>query len=148
MKPIDEMSESEKVHFLECWERLRDGVASEAEVKEIHARLGKGEGAKRWLAEAILLETELRFDGESLKSQSKSEPLIKEVEVKGWRVSRWSHAAAAAVAALLSWGVWQATQVPAAAVATLVKAQSCKWGNSALPTLEGSALAPDRKSVV
>jgi hypothetical protein len=147
MKPMEEMSESEKMHFLECWERLRDGVATEAEVKEVHERLGEGEGAKRWLAEAILLETELRFDGESLKSQSKVEP-VQVVDVKGWRVLRWSHAAAAGVAALLSWGVWQATQVPAAAVATLVKAQSCKWGNSALPTLEGSALVPGTLELV
>lgn len=147
MNSIDEMSEAKKLRLLECWDRLREGVASEAEVKMIHQQLNQRVEVKRWLAEATLLETELRFDGESLTSPAKARPL-KEVEVKGWRMLRWSHAAAAAVAALVSWGVWQATQMPAPVVARLVKAQSCKWGNSALPTLEGSALAPGTLELV
>lgn len=147
MKRVEDRTEGERWRLLECWERLRDGVASEEEVKEIHDRLENDEGSRLWLAEAVLLETELRFDGESLETRQKEGP-VERPRLEGWRSLRWSHAAAAGVAALLSWGVWVVTQVPEAKVATLVKAQSCKWGNSALPTMEGSALVPGTLELV
>jgi hypothetical protein len=147
MKPVDDLSDVEKRRLLECWERLREGEATEGEVKEMHELIGSGRGADQWLAQAVLLEAELRFDGDSLNAREKV-PTESATGFRSWSGLRWSHAAAAGVAAVLSWGVWSATQEKAGTVATLVKAQSCKWGNNALPTLEGSSLVPGTLELV
>ena len=147
MKSSDTLSAQEKWRLLETWERIQDGVATEAESLEIHTRLKNELAVRDWLAQAVLLEAELRFDGETLGEIEKDAPVMKP-KVWRWSGLKWSHAAAAALAAALSWSVWGGAKKAPAPVATLVKAQSCKWGNSALPTLEGSALVPGTLELV
>lgn len=142
MKPSDPLSQTDKWQLLEQWERLRDGTATAAEAATINQRLIDDPAARDWLAQAVLLEAELRFDAETLLTAPATASKASTSATR-WTSSRsrWSHAAAAALAALLTWAGWMVfTTRPV--VATLVKAQSCKWGNSALPTLEGSALEP------
>ncbi len=147
MKSSDNLSAQEKWRLLETWERVQDGAATEAESLEIHTRLKNEPAVRDWLAQAVLLEAELRFDGETLGEIEKDAPVMKP-KVWRWSGLKWSHAAAAALAAALSWSVWGGAKKAPAPVATLVKAQSCKWGNSALPTLEGSALVPGTLELV
>lgn len=147
MKSSDTLSAQEKWRLLETWERIQDGVATEAESLEIHTRLKNELAVRDWLAQAVLLEAELRFDGETLGEIEKDAPVMKP-KIWRWSGLKWSHAAAAALAAALSWSVWGGAKKAPAPVATLVKAQSCKWGNSALPTLEGSALVPGTLELV
>lgn len=141
------LSQPDKWRLLEQWERLRAGEASEDETREINDRLRHDPAARDWLAQAVLLESALRFDAETLLSNTPP-AAAPEKSAARWRSTlKWSHAAAAAIAVLLSSAVWFAMQrAPVAAV--LVKAQSCKWGNSALPTLEGSALTPGALELV
>ncbi len=148
MKSPDELSQNDKWRLLEQWERLRAGAASADEAREVNDRLRQDPAARDWLARAVLLESALRFDAESLLSEDAATRSAAPPRAPRWRGAfKWSHAAAAALAALLTWGVWSNVQrVPVAAV--LVKAQSCKWGNSALPTLEGSVLPPGTLELV
>lgn len=156
MKSFDALSAQDKWQLLETWERVRDGVATETEAHEIHARLKEEVAVREWLAQAVLLEAELRYDGDTLRASDKAAKTdIKPTptpapspEARRWSGFKVSHAAAAAIAAALSWSVWGGSEAPPASVATLVKAQSCKWGNSALPTLEGSALVPGTLELV
>jgi hypothetical protein len=134
------LTPSDQWQLLEKWERLRNGTASEAEVTEVNDRIQTDASARQWLAQAVLLEAELRFDGESLLGEPKEGVPTSANPRPKWGGLKWSHAAAAGFAALITWGVWSSTQNHPT-VATLTKAQSCKWGNSALPTLEGSALS-------
>jgi len=147
MKSSDTLSTQEKWRLLETWGRVQDGAATAAESLEIHTRLKNEPAVRDWLAQAVLLEAELRFDGETLSDLEKDAP-VRKPKVWRWSGLKWSHAAAAALAAALSWSVWGGAKTPPAPVATLVKAQSCKWGNSALPTLEGSALVPGTLELV
>jgi hypothetical protein len=142
MNANDPLPQSDKWRLLEQWERLRDGQASAAEAAELNQRLIDDPATRDWLAQAVLLEAQLRFDAETLLTEAPSAQPAAPASTR-WtnQHSRWSHAAAAALAALLTWAGW-ATFTARPTVATLVKAQSCKWGNSALPTLEGSALQP------
>ena len=140
--------------LLEQWDRLCAGTANVEEVAALHRQLAQDESARRFLAEAALLEAELRFDGRSLTQGGTEDVAVKPDRPRRawWRVDgwglKWSHAAAAAVAVLVSWSLWGGGEPPAQTVATLVKAQSCKWGNSALPTLEGSGLTPGTLELV
>ena len=144
----------EQWELLERWDRLRAGTASAEEVAALHRHLAQDESARRFLAEAALLEAELRFDGESLvNSGSEGGAVLPQRPRRVWWQAgvaglKWSHAAAAAAAVLVSWGVWGGAEPSVPRVATLVKAQSCKWGNSALPTLEGSGLTPGTLELV
>jgi hypothetical protein len=146
----DSLTAQDKWRLLEQWECLREGNASAEEVAEINARLKADAAARNWLAQAVLLEAELRYDGESLFQEGAAAKLTASAmpPARRWMSLRWSHAAAALLAAALSWGIWAGTQPSDTSVATLVKAQSCKWGNSALPTLEGSALVPGTLELV
>lgn len=150
MKSSEPLAPLDKWRLLDVWERLRDGTASAEEAAEINTRLKEDAAARDWLAQAVLLEAELRYDGDSLDHVSAAETVASSPKpvARQWVNLRWSHAAAALVAAGLSWAIWAGTQAPDATVATLVKAQSCKWGNSALPTLEGSALGPGTLELV
>ena len=140
MSAKNELSQADQWQLLEKWDRLREGTATEQEVSEINARIQGDAKARAWLAEAVLLEAELRFDGESLASESPAPSVKPAIKTAWWRSFKVSHAAAAGIAAVISWGIWSGSQhVPMAA--TLTKAQSCKWGNSALPTMEGSVLS-------
>jgi hypothetical protein len=139
-------SPSDQWHLLQQWDRLRDDQATAEETASFHQRLRDDPAARDWLAQAILLEAELRFDAETLLSPAqtaaaKAPAAPSSFTSTSLRLWRWSHAAAAALAALLTWTAWS-TYSARPIVATLIKAQSCKWGNSALPTLEGSALHP------
>jgi hypothetical protein len=146
MRDSNELTQTDRWRLLEQWERLREGTATADEAAEINRRLQQDAAARDWLAQAVLLEAELRFDGETLLAEPAPAPVQTGARVVRsgagiWlRGLRWSHAAAAGIAALVTWGVWTGTQGEPT-VATLVKAQACKWGNSALPTLEGSALS-------
>lgn len=150
MRSFDSLSAEDKWRLLETWERVRDGAATEAEALQIHSRLKEEPAVRDWLARAVLLEAELRYDGDSLSQPEGVDPSpVKPLpKVRRWSGLKWSHAAAAAFAAAVSWGVWGGSTAAPASVATLVKAQSCKWGNSALPTLEGSTLVPGTLELV
>jgi len=133
------LTPSDQWRLLEQWEHLRNGSANESEIKELNERIQSDAPARHWLAQAVLLEAELRFDGESLLADpTPAKPTAAKTATR-WSGLKWSHAAAAGIAALVTWGAWSGIQNKPT-VATLTKAQSCKWGNSALPTLEGSAL--------
>ncbi len=147
MKPADSLSTEDKWRLLEQWERLRNGAADAAEIAGINARLRDDPAARDWLARAVVLESTLRFDAETLLSDKAPAAAASQSTPRWHQTLRWSHAAAAAIAVLLSSAVWFTLQrQPVAAV--LVKAQSCQWGNSALPTLEGSPLAPGTLDLV
>jgi len=132
----------QKLQLLELWERMRDGHASVSEVEAIDAQILADKEVRAFLAEAVLMEAELRHDREVLLKAD--EPLLDRAASRSYQTFRMSHALAAGVAAgiavLLSWSFWLATEP--SPVATLVNAQACKWGNSALPTMVGSKLFP------
>ncbi len=148
MNTSDSLSPDDKWRLLEQWERLRAGEADAAEAATLNDRLRSDPAARDWLARAVVLESALRFDAETLLSGKPAAAPSPTTPLTHWRGGlRWSHAAAAAVAVLLSSAVWFTLQRQPVA-ATLVKAQSCKWGNSALPTLEGSSLPPGTLDLV
>ena len=131
------MKPDEKWKLLELWERARDGKTSDAETSRLNEIIKSDAEARQLIAEAVFLEAELRIEGEeSFKVQ---EPVVGSAPLsRSWFVPRMiSTAAAAAIVA--GGAMWLLEREPAP-VATLVKAQQCKWGNSALPTLEGGLL--------
>ena len=140
MNPPSPLSPQDQWRLLELWDRLRAGDLPASDLAELKTRLHDDPAARDWLARAVVLESTLRFDAETLLADTASAPPVAAQPAPRWHQTlRWSHAAAAAIAVLLSSAAWFAYQhQPVAAV--LVKAQSCQWGNSALPTLEGSPL--------
>jgi ferric-dicitrate binding protein FerR (iron transport regulator) len=137
----DIMNAEEKWKLLEVWERARDGKASEEETQALNERVKNDEEARRFLAEAVMIEAEMRLQDSAPEiSMSTAKP-----------VARWfsmrSAALSAAAAVVAACGVWLVTRDPAP-VAILTKAHQCKWGNSALPTLEGGPLKPGTLELV
>lgn len=131
------MKPDEKWKLLELWERARDGKTSNDETRELNERIKSDANVRQFIAEAVFLEAELRIEGEeSFKVQDLTEQ-TKPVAAS-WIVPRM-FATAAAAAIVAGGAMWLLEREPAP-VATLVKAQQCKWGNSALPTLEGGLL--------
>ncbi len=148
MNTPENLSQTDKWRLLEQWERLRACAADPAEVASVNERLRRDPAARDWLARAVLVESALRFDADTLLADTPP-PAASSKSTPRWRSTlKWSHAAAAAVAALVTWGAWSAVQGTPPVAAMLVKAQSCKWGNSALPTLEGSSLTPGTLDLV
>lgn len=133
------MKPDEQWKLLELWERARDGKTSDEETRELNERIKSDAEARQFIAEAVFLEAELRLEGEEgfrvQDSGFNSVPVA-----RSWFVPRMI-ATAAAAAIIAGGAMWLLEREPAP-VATLVKAQQCKWGNSALPTLEGGLLRP------
>ena len=135
MKPEDRWA------LYELWERARDGRLTEDEQRALESRILGDQEVRTLLAEAALVEAELRHAGDE------GLPMPETVTRRAltWR---WQHGIAAAAAALAAAClVWFTAKQPAP-VATLVKAHLCKWGNSALPTLEGADLRPGTLELV
>ena len=142
MKPDKTLSEREKFEWLELWERAGDDRLSPEESKLLNDALKNRPEVVQLIAEAAWIGGQLRADGEiSAVLASLPEPTPIRTT---WR---WVHgltaAAAAITASAISVWAWNTATQPDW-VATLEKAQGCKWGNSALPTLEGSRLPAGR----
>ena len=136
------MKPDEQWKLLELWERGRDGKISDEETQYLNERVLNDPDARKFIAEAVFLEAELRMNGEP---HDEVQPNAQQGRRTIWR---WQHGIAAAAAAVIAAGaMWLAGKEPAP-VATLVKAQQCKWGNSALPTLEGGLLRPGTLELV
>jgi ferric-dicitrate binding protein FerR (iron transport regulator) len=131
------MTAQDQWNLSELWEKSRDGRATEAEALRLNSLINEHAEVLPLIARMALMDAQLR-DMEEAAFQSK--PTSDQVHVKA-RAWPW-HVMTAAAAALVAAGtVWLLKAEPAP-VATLVKAQFCKWGNSALPTLEGGLLKP------
>jgi hypothetical protein len=132
------MTPAEQWNLLELWERARDGAINADEQTQLNELIRDNAEARRLLAETAMMEAQIR------------EMDIKQALPMAWTTSQdaqiyrsWSwHLLTAAAAAIVAAGaVWLLTDNPSP-VATLAKARCCKWGNSALPTLEGALLPP------
>lgn len=134
------MTPNEQWSLLELWERARDGKLSEAEEVKLNTRIRDDAEARQFLAHAALMGAQFGdMDEDSLPAQYA--PISR---FKSWHKHTLTAAAAAFVAAS---AVWLLNTSPAP-VATLAKARFCKWGNSALPTLEGALLTPGMLELV
>lgn len=129
------MKTDERWRLLELWERARDGRLSPEEQRGLEARILDDAQARRLIAQAALMEAELRHAGDAALPGAAPAPR----RVITWR---WQHGLAAAAAAVAAAGLVAFLAREPAPVAVLARAHHCKWGNSALPTLEGSRLRP------
>lgn len=126
------MKPDETWRWLELWERARDQALSPEEQARLNEALISDSEVRTLLAQAALLDAEM-----SRMEMPTSAPMPAPRKATFWqRVSL--PIAAALVSAGLVW-LWGREPTP---VATLARAAACKWGNSALPTMEGSALQP------
>lgn len=126
------MTPEQTWRWLELWERARDHALSEAEQAALNEAVRHDPEVRQLIARAALQDAELRHL--ELTAPAAAPAAAK----RRWRTHALTAAAAAVVAAA---AVWLADREPAP-VATLAQAKACKWGNSALPTLEGSSLGP------
>lgn len=138
------MKPDETWQWLELWERARDHALTAEEQTRLSTAIRDNPQVRTLLAEAALMDAELRAPSSAsmlpdLQTAPVAPPASRLTSSLSSRVSRVLLPLAAA---LVSAGaVWLLVQDPAP-VATLTKANDCKWGNSALPTLEGSGLQP------
>ena len=132
------MNAQEKWKLLELWERARDGMAGEEETRALNERVKNDGEARKFLAEAALIEAEARL----LDSEWRGGAISASLATARWFSVR-SALLSAAAAVVAASGVWLITRDPGP-VAVLTKAHECKWGNSALPTLEGGRLEPGK----
>lgn len=134
------MNAHEQFQLLELWERARTGEISGDEQARLNRLVQEDDEARTLIAKAALMDAEFRHADESFFLEASSEGVLKAAPSS---FQRWVwHAVTAAAAAIVAAGsVWLLDDSPSP-VATLAKARSCKWGNSALPTLEGSSLPP------
>lgn len=131
------MTPAEQWKLLELWERARSGALSETEAARLNGLILECGEAREVLARAALLDAELCHLDEQDFLHEPAAPASRAAS-PSWR---W-HALTAAAAALAVLGtVWLTDETPDT-VATLARARSCKWGNSALPTVEGARLTP------
>ena len=135
------MKPSEQWNLLELWERARDGQISEAEQITLNDLIQNDPKARRFFAEAALLDAELRHADKDAFHQPATN------QQKSQASWYWHGVTAAAAAIVAAGAVWLLNEPPAP-VATLTKARACKWGNSALPTVEGALLAPGMLELV
>jgi hypothetical protein len=131
------MTAQEQWNLSELWEKARDGRATEAEALRLNALINDHAEVLPLIARMALMDAQLR-DMEEAAFLAKPALEPAHVQPRAWP---WHMMTAAAAALVAAGAVWLLTAEPAP-VATLVKAQSCKWGNSALPTLEGGLLTP------
>lgn len=144
------MKPDEQWKLLELWERARDGKTSEEETRALNDRIKNDSEARQFIAEAVFLEAELRMEIGDDAPASVAAPARAGGEGRGatfWRRQLRTISYAAAAAIVAGGTMWLVERQPAP-VATLVKAQQCKWGNSALPTLEGGLLRPGTLELV
>lgn len=135
------MNAEEKWKLLELWERARDGSISDEERQFLNARVLNDPAARGLIAEAVFLEAELRMDGLT-REAPEGEGLRSDPARAGRSWFSLRTLTTAAAAAIVAGGaMWMVEREPPS-VATLTRAQQCKWGNSALPTLEGGQLRP------
>ena len=131
------MKPEETWRWLELWERARSHALTEEEQARLNQAICHEPEVRQLLAQAALLEAELR------QMSPNEVPLVR--PTKSWAgafSSKVAHILLPIAAAFVSAGaVWLLSREPAP-VATLTKANACKWGNSALPTLVGSGLQP------
>ncbi len=150
------MKPDEQWKLLELWERARDGKAGEEETRQLNERILNDAEARQFIAEAVFLEAELRMNGNEANVAAPERALSVAAPARAWNAASgttflrrqlrtMSYAAAAAIMA--GGAVFLAGKQPDP-VATLTKAQQCKWGNSALPTLEGGLLRPGTLELV
>lgn len=134
------MKPNEQFQLLELWERARSGEISEAEQAHLNALIRDDAEARTLLAKAALMDAELRHADESFFADPAEQPkrTAAQPTMRPWY---WHAVTAAAAAVVALGGVWMMDDAPKP-VATLAKARACKWGNSALPTLEGAQLTP------
>jgi hypothetical protein len=133
------MKPEESWQWLELWERARDHALNEEELRRLNDALRDNAAVRTLIAQAATLDAEIRImppvDGQTHTHPSQSTKAAPPVS----KISRILLPIAAAIVS--AGAVWLLVQDPAP-VATLTKANACKWGNSALPTLEGSSLQP------
>jgi len=127
------MKADETWRWIELWERARENALTEEEEARLNAAVRNHPEVRSLLAQAALLDAELN----ALETLAE-EP----VAVVGVRPPLWRRLVLPAAAALVSAGLVWHWEKPPAPVAVLSKASACRWGNSALPTLEGSDLQP------
>ena len=131
------MTAQEQWNLSELWEKVRDGSATEAESQRLNSLMNEQAEVLPLIARMALMDAQLR-DMEEAAFQPKPTLETIPIQTRSWP---W-HALTAVAAALVAAGAVWLLKVEPAPVATLVKAQFCKWGNSALPTLEGGRLKP------
>lgn len=135
------MKPDETWQWLELWERARDHALTEEEHARLNDAIRSNAEVRTLLAEAALLEAELRQSNAGTSASTGDTAAAAHIASKP-HSSRLSRIILPMAAAIVSAGaVWLIDREPAP-VATLAQASSCKWGNSALPTLEGSGLQP------
>jgi FecR protein len=133
------MTTQEQWNLSELWEKARDGKATEAESQTLNALMADKPEAVPFVARLALMDAQLRDLDEAAFQATSAR-----ASVPAWR---WHVITAAAAALVAAGAVWLIHEEPSP-VATLVKAQSCKWGNSALPTVEGGLLIPGMLDLV
>lgn len=127
------MKADETWRWLELWERARAHALTEEEQARLNAAVRDDPAVRDLLAQAAVLDAELN----AMEALAEVPPRPVAVPTPLWRRLALP-AAAALISAGLVW-LWEKEPAP---VAVLAKASACKWGNSALPTLEGSDLQP------
>ena len=133
------MTPSEQWSLLELWERARDGRADQDEEAKLNSLIQADPEARRFLAQAALMDAQLRdLDEEAFLTNHASNVQPAASRFRSWQ---WHTLTAIAASIVAAGAVWLLNDTPAP-VATLAKARSCKWGNSALPTMEGALLPP------
>ncbi len=132
------MKPNEQFQLLELWERARGGEISEEEQVLLNTLIRDDAEARTLIAKAALMDAEFRHADESFFAEPTRDNVRTVPHARPW----YWHAVTAAAAAIVAAGaVWLMNDAPNP-VATLAKARSCKWGNSALPTMEGALLTP------
>ncbi len=127
------MKADETWRWLELWERARAHALTDEEQSLLNAAVRDDPAVRALLAQAAVLDAELN----AMEAVDEAPPRAVAARPPLWRRLALP-AAAALVSAGLVW-LWEKQPSP---VAVLAKASACKWGNSALPTLEGSDLQP------
>jgi ferric-dicitrate binding protein FerR (iron transport regulator) len=132
------MKPNEQFQLLELWERARGGEISEEEQARLNTLIRDDAEARTLIAKAALMDAEFRHADESFFAEPSSDNVRAATRARPWY---WHGVTAAAAAIVAAGAVWLINDTPNP-VATLAKARSCKWGNSALPTMEGALLTP------
>ncbi len=133
------MKPEETWHWLELWERAQDHALSEDERQQLNHALVHQPEVRQLIAQTSLLTAEMRT-GRFREEATADLPTPQVFSARfSSGLARFLLPFAAAVVS--AGAMWLLAREPAP-VATLTKASDCKWGNSALPTLEGSHLQP------
>lgn len=130
--------ESRRWELLERCERARDGKLTPQEQDELEALLRDDAEMRSLFARSLHLDAELRYDPRLVRDLAEHPP----VSIRRRNLVPIAALAAAACVAIGSvLYVRESSQTQPAGpptVATVIKANACKWGGSTLPTAEGS----------